>query len=176
MRVVIGRPATEEANEYFNGYIEQVDGDDLLKSMEKIHNATWKALSDLRVSPDHRYADGKWSIKEVVQHLIDTERVFCYRALAFARKDLQDLLGFEENYYARESKADKREFHDIMREFDSVRIATRALFQSFDEETLLNEGRANGSKTSVRALGWMLAGHEQHHLAVIKERYLNEEA
>lgn len=172
MNRIIERPERSEAQEYANSYIDKVEGDDLLANLRLIHDHTWKILSDLRVSPDHRYALGKWSIKEVIQHLIDTERIFCFRALAFARGEKQELPGFAENEYAVASRTDQRDFGDILKEFDVVRASTRELYQSFDEEMQLASGVANKEQISVRALGWMLAGHEMHHVHVIKERYL----
>lgn len=119
-----------------------------------------------------RYAPGKWTIKEILVHLSDDERIYSYRALRFARNDKTELPGFEQDHYALHSGADERSVRDILRELAAVREATIALFQSFDKETLLRSGVANGAVMSVRAAVYHLAGHELHHVNIIKERYL----
>jgi uncharacterized damage-inducible protein DinB len=119
-----------------------------------------------------RYAPGKWSIKEILVHLSDDERIYSYRALRFARNDVTELPGFEQDHYARSSGADGRDVRDILRELAAVREATISLFKSFDKEALLRSGVANGAVMSVRAAVYHLAGHELHHVNIIKERYL----
>lgn len=119
-----------------------------------------------------RYAPGKWTIKEILVHLSDDERIYSYRALRFARNDRTELPGFEQDEYARQSGANERDVRDILRELAAVREATIALFKSFDQEALLRSGVANGAVMSVRAAVYHLAGHEMHHVNVIRERYL----
>ncbi|NRA94566.1 MAG: DinB family protein, partial [Psychroserpens sp.] len=132
--------------------------------------------SFLKTIPDeqfgHAYAEGKWTIKEVVQHIIDTERVFSYRALRFARYDSTELPGYDQDDFALNSKANLRSKEDILNEYSTQRAASIAMFESFDAETLLGQGKASGSSISVRALGFILIGHENHHCQIIKDRYL----
>lgn len=120
----------------------------------------------------HRYAEGKWTIKEVLVHIIDDERIYAYRALSFARNDATELPGFEQDDYARNSRANERSIDDILDEFVAVRDSTIALFNGLDEEALGRGGVANGNFVTVRALTYHIAGHEMHHVNLIKERYL----
>lgn len=154
-------------------YISKISGDDLFK----IFDDAYGQMTSLIVSlPDeklnYRYAEGKWSIKEIIGHLIDTERVMSYRALRFARFDSTPLMGFEENDWAKVSNASARSSNDLTDEFNLVRASTIMLFKSFDEKMISSSGEANKKQMSVRAIGYMIAGHELHHLSVIKERYL----
>lgn len=119
-----------------------------------------------------RYAEGKWTIKELVQHIIDAERVLSYRALRFSRNDATDLSGFDEDWYVDNSNGNERPINDLLEEFKLVRKATLALFKSFTPEMFTKTGSANGSDMTVRALGFIIAGHQTHHLKIIKERYL----
>jgi hypothetical protein len=114
---------------------------------------------------------GKWSVKEVVGHLSDGERVFSYRALRFARADATDLPGFEENEWVANANFDRRTLASLAAEFATVRAATLALFASLDGEELLRRGTANGQAVSVRALAALLVGHERHHVGLLRERY-----
>ncbi len=120
----------------------------------------------------YRYAEGKWSIKELVQHLIDTERVFAYRAMCFARKDSTPLPGFDENVYVEHSRGNDRPWKSLVTEMEVIRKATLLLFESFSEEELTQIGKASGYDMSVRAIGYCIAGHQRHHLKIIRERYL----
>jgi uncharacterized damage-inducible protein DinB len=120
----------------------------------------------------YRYAAGKWTIKETLVHIMDTERIFAYRALRFSRNDTTALPGYEQNDYVPYSKANERTLADIFREYGAVREATLSLFESFGEEDLLRKGIANGNPASVRALAYQIAGHELHHMKIIKERYV----
>ena len=120
----------------------------------------------------YRYAAGKWTIKETLVHIMDTERIFAYRALRFARNDATALPGYEQNDYVPYSRANERTLPDIFQEYSSVREATLSLFNSFSEEEFLRKGIANGNPASVRALAYQIAGHELHHLKIIKERYV----
>lgn len=167
------RPAANEIAAYYHRYLERCEGQDLITALQlagerfdRITGAVGESLGD------HRYAEGKWSIKEVIQHLIDCERVFAYRALRFARNDTTALAGFDEDAYAPASQAGRRSLASLRAEHDAVRSSTIALFNSFTAEMLLREGTANGNRFTVRALGWAIAGHELHHLDVITERYL----
>lgn len=120
----------------------------------------------------YRYSDGKWTIKELLQHVIDTERIFNYRALRFARNDKTSLQGFEQDDFNNESFANDRDFKEILSEFNSLRVSTIDMYYSFTDEVLKRIGTASGNPMSVRALGYLTAGHVQHHIRVFQERYL----
>jgi uncharacterized damage-inducible protein DinB len=170
-----GRPAPEEIAGYYHGYIALAEGDDLVRALQKASDTVWNTVYLIPAGrAEHRYAPGKWSIKEVFQHVIDSERIFAYRALRFARNDRTELPGYEENDYVPEARVERRGFHQLLREHDVVRNATIELFRSFDEEMLLRSGTANKNRMSVRALGWTIAGHAMHHMRVITERYLEK--
>jgi uncharacterized damage-inducible protein DinB len=122
----------------------------------------------------HRYAEGKWSIKETLVHIIDDERIFAYRALRFARNEQMNLIGFDQDAYAQYSKADERDLDNIFDEYEAVRKSTIALFNGLPEDAFLRIGKGTGTfnNASVRALAYHIAGHEQHHINLIKELYI----
>jgi uncharacterized damage-inducible protein DinB len=122
----------------------------------------------------HRYAEGKWSIKETLVHIIDDERIFAYRALRFARNEQLNLIGFDQDSYAIYSKADERDLDNIFEEYEAVRKATIALFNGLPEDSFMRIGKGTGTfnNASVRALAYHIAGHEQHHINLIKEKYI----
>lgn len=124
------------------------------------------------VKYDYRYAEGKWDIKDIIQHVIDTERIFAYRALRIARGDTTPLPGFEENSYAVAADAGRRHLQELLTELSLVRHSTINLFKSFRAEDLLRTGTASGYHVSARALGFVLIGHQNHHVKIFKERYL----
>jgi uncharacterized damage-inducible protein DinB len=119
-----------------------------------------------------RYAENKWSVKEVLVHIVDDERIYAYRALRFARNDKTELPGFDQDPFALYSGADQRPIESIMEEYEAVRMATIALYESFTDEALLRKGIANKSEATVRALGYHIAGHELHHINLIRNVYL----
>ncbi|UMB53471.1 DinB family protein [Lutibacter sp. A64] len=158
---------------FYSDYIKalgQVDLQTILKSSLNDLIATLSQLSEEKLT--YRYADGKWNIKELVQHIIDAERVLSYRALRFSRNDATNLPGFDEDWYVTYSNGSERNFKDILLEFTQVRNATISLFKSFTPEMFLMIGSANNSDITVRALGFIIAGHQIHHLNIIKEKYL----
>jgi uncharacterized damage-inducible protein DinB len=122
---------------------------------------------------DFRYAPGKWSVKEVVGHLLDSERIFATRALCLARGEAQALPGFEQDDYVRRGDFDHRSLLSLVREFEAVRLATEALFENLSEEQWTRSGVANAARISVRAIAYIVVGHAAHHTAVIRERYLS---
>jgi len=169
----IPRPEASEYLAYYETYISIVPKGNLLKVLEDQRRETQQLLAGLSEAKAlHRYAPGKWSIKEVLGHLTDSERVFCYRALAFGRADENPLPGFDEKAWVPAGRFDARPLKDLAAEFDAVRRATIALFSGLDAEALARQGTANNNAISVRALAWIIAGHERHHLAVLRERYL----
>ena len=169
----MSRPDLSRVPEFYHGYISKTKGDDV---MTALRNSTRELFSLLKSIPpekhDHRYAEGKWTIKEVVQHMLDGERVFTYRALRFARKDDTPLPGFDENLFAQTAKADTRNWNDLVEEFSALRQASEAMFASFDNEQLESSGIASEHSTYVLGIGYIVAGHVNHHCQVIKERYL----
>ena len=168
------RPSQGEFNEFYAGYINEAPDGDILQTLATQGDDTHRLLSGLSDEQAmHRYADGKWSVKEVALHLADAERVFGYRALSFSRADEGPLPGFDENSWAPESHADGRRIHDSAGELTSARQANLRFFAGVDEEQWLRRGSASGNPFSVRALAWIIAGHQAHHIRVLKERYLH---
>ena len=160
-------------NEYFGRYAGLVNDDSLTEAMEKNHRAFMALAATIdEERSTYRYGDDKWSIKELVAHVIDTERIFAYRALRFARNDSTALSGFDENHFAAFAGADERAFKDLVEEFDYTRRSSMALYKSFDEEMLQRSGKANGITFDVTLLGYLIAGHCHHHMNVLRERYL----
>ncbi|KAB2916478.1 MAG: DinB family protein [Bacteroidetes bacterium] len=158
---------------YYNNYINVVKDFPLPMALQQGHDRYRELFDELTEEQwGHRYAPGKWSIKEVVQHVIDAERIFTYRALCFARGEQQNLPPFEEDDYVANSRADARTGKQIAEEFSLVRQSTIALFSSFDAIALVSEGVANSTQVSVTEIGYIQAGHSLHHLKVIRERYL----
>ena len=167
------RPDLFRVPEFYHGYISTVKEDDLMAGLKSSTNNLFELIRSIPVDKqDHRYAEGKWTIKEVVQHMLDGERVFAYRALRFARKDDTPLPGFDENLFAQTAKADKRNWTDLVEEFAALRKANEVMFASFDKEQLECSGIASEKPTYVLGIGFILAGHVNHHCRIIKERYL----
>jgi len=168
--------ANHKIAEYFNRYIELVNDIDIISGLEKNLSNT-KDLFDLLTENqgDYRYQDDKWSIKELLTHIIDAERIFCYRALSIARNDKTDLPGFDHDGFVKYADANSRTFCDIANEFETVRKATLSLFNGFSDEALEREGKANGKEMTVLAIGYLIIGHAIHHANVLKEKYLSHE-
>lgn len=167
------RPDLTRVPEFYHNYINQVPENDLMDAFEKETNSFVHFFETIPPSKyDHRYADGKWTIKEVLQHIIDAERVFAYRALRFARKDPTPLPGFDENLFAETAKADKRNWNELLNEFKTTRRSSEQLFGSFDEEQLNATGNASGKSNYVLGFGYIIIGHSLHHMKIVKERYL----
>lgn len=167
------RPDLTRVPDSYHNYINQAEGDDLMEALKNQTRSFEEFLNEIPKSKrNYRYAEDKWTIKELLQHVIDGERVFAYRALCFARKDATPLPGFEENSYAANSKADQRKWKDLVKEFEAVRRSTEILFDSFDDEQLETAGTANNKSNYVLAIGFIIAGHANHHIKVTKERYL----
>lgn len=157
---------------FYREYVEAVEDQDLIPALINSGNQTVDLMKSItEAQGDFRYAEGKWSIKEVLAHIIDAERIFAYRALRFARNDKTELPGFDENTYAAQSDAATRKLYKILEEFNNLRTSTIDLFQSFDEEMLQRSGQANGQEMTVHAIGFVIVGHETHHRGVIQERY-----
>jgi hypothetical protein len=173
MPTPIVRPGPDEYAPYYAGYITEAPGDDALALLEQQQESTLRFLSGIPESKgDARYAPGKWSVKEVVGHVLDSERIFAYRALRIGRGDRTRLPGFDEKAYIPAGNFGARSFADLAEEYADARRATISLFRRFDAEALARRGIANELTISTRALAYILAGHENHHLNVIRTRYL----
>jgi len=167
------RPDLSRVGNSFHNYINQVTEDELAEAFDKESGSFIRFLDTIPVEKyDYRYAEGKWTIKEVLQHIIDAERIFAYRALRFARKDKTPLPGFDENSFAAASKADARNWDKLVEEFKVVRRSSELLFHSFDEEQLESDGISSNAPNYVLALGFIIIGHTMHHQKILKERYL----
>ncbi len=173
MSSALTRPEPSEYPPAFAGYIALVpDGD----SVSQLVTQLVETLALLRgidaTTADHRYAPGKWSIKEVVGHICDVERVMAYRALRFSRADTTEVEGFEENAYVEASRFASMDLAELATTLDHMRQSTVDLFRGMDANMAVRRGVANGASVSVRALAFVIAGHERHHVALLKERYL----
>jgi uncharacterized damage-inducible protein DinB len=172
---LIPKPEPSEYAPYVTMYISLLPDDgQIIKHLEENLHATTEFMRSLPEEKlTFRYAEGKWTVKEILAHLIDDERIYAYRALRFARNDQIELPGFEQDDYAVESGANERSLDDLLAEFAVVRQSTIALFNSFPDHVLTRSGVASGNVMSVRAIAYHLAGHELRHLNIIKERYLS---
>jgi hypothetical protein len=167
------RPDASEYASFYAGYVAAVPDGDLLAMLERQLEETTALLKGLPESRgNHAYAPGKWSIKVMLGHMADAERVFAYRALRIARGDPTPLASFDENAWAPNSGAASRTLADLIDEFRAVRAATLALLRHLPAEAPLRRGTASDNPVSVRALAWIIAGHERHHLRMLRERYL----
>ena len=168
------RPDLSRVPKWYHGYIEETTGDDLLSLMEGQLNSFPDFTSEIPADKhSYRYAEGKWSIKDLLQHIIDAERIFAYRALRFARKDATPLPGFEENDYAVSAKAERRNWKEMVEEFQQLRGSNLLMFKAFTPEEMERDGISNGHSVYVLALGFIMVGHIDHHKKIIRERYLS---
>lgn len=163
-------------NEYSNfnaTYIKAAANVELIEELEICLHEFIRFVQNIPMDKfDYRYAEGKWTIKDIIQHVIDTERIFAYRALRISRNDTTPLPGFEGNDYVENTKANERGIQDLLAEFSAVRYATLFLFKSFSEEQLKRMGTASETAISVRAIGFIIIGHQKHHQHIFQERYL----
>jgi len=168
------KPEKKEYPEFFQTYINALEAEDsLLNHLETSLKYFEEVLLEIEFGKqEYRYAEGKWTVKEIVQHLIDVERVFVYRALRYSRKDSGPLLSFDENSFVSNYDINKRNFDDMLNEFTLLRRSTIFMFQDFEEEILDITGKVGDQSISVRAIGYICSGHVMHHLKVIKERYI----
>ena len=161
--------------DFYKTYINALEENSL---QEALANNTRRFRKLLKQIPHKKinfaYAEGKWTIKELLQHIIDAERVFIYRALTFARQDPAPLPGFDENNWAITAKAPKRKWNELVDEFKALRNANELFLNSLDDDQLLQTGSANNNTISVAGLAFVCAGHVAHHMRIIRERYLDE--
>ena len=170
---VIEKPGVEEYNAYYGGYISQVSEPDLLGVLAEQPSELQKLFGPVDESKGtFAYADGKWTVKEVLSHLIDGERHFAYRILRISRGDATPIEGFEQDVYIENSHANERGFGDMIAEFTELRNANLRQLRNLSEQDWLRMGTASGFPVSVRALAYIMAGHIRHHLGILKDRYL----
>lgn len=168
------RPNPEEYAAFYAGYVYQVPEGDIYELLKEQGEQFVRFLYEIPADRStHAYAEGKWTLAELLGHINDAERVFAYRAMRIARGEQLDLPGFDQDDYVAKGRFNDRPFGNLIEEFRYQRLANLHLFHSFDEEQLLAKGKASGAAVSVRAQLYILAGHVSHHWAIIKERYLH---
>jgi uncharacterized damage-inducible protein DinB len=171
--VTAGKPATSEYASFYGSYIARVADDDIVAVLENQMQSTRAFLETISDEQgDKAYAPGKWSVKELIGHVIDSERVFAYRALRFARNDQTALPGFDQETFTANANFANRLLSDVVQEFEAVRRATVLLFKHLSPDAWHRRGSANGNEITVLALAFVIAGHELHHMDVLKTRYL----
>jgi hypothetical protein len=168
----IARPQPGEYAPYYDRYIALVEGDEILNTLDQQRRQTMLLLSGRdEEDGNFRYAPGKWSTKEVLGHVCDSERVFAYRALRISRNDSTPMEGFEQDDYVRNGPFANLTLSDLVEEFIAVRRATISLLRNLDEAAWLRRGVANKNEVTVRALAYIIAGHELHHRRILEEKY-----
>lgn len=173
LKMKISQLTNTEFAPFYAPYVSKVADGDLLEELEiSVHDLVRFVQNIPMDKYDYRYAEGKWTIKDILQHLMDSERIFAYRALRIARNDKTLLPGFEENEYANIAGGNNRSIRDLLTELAIVRQATIHLFKTFDADALIRTGTASGFSVSVRALGVIIIGHQKHHQQIFEERYL----
>lgn len=172
--LIVGRPQATEHAPYYSLYIDRIEDDDILTVLEKQINET---LSTIGIAEEKNitepYAQGKWSVKQAIGHLNDTERIMSYRALRFARNDSTPLSGFEQDDFIPTGKFNERSLADLKEEFECIRRSTLCFLKHLEKDAWLRSGKANNNEISVRALAYVMAGHVKHHLEILETRYLN---
>jgi uncharacterized damage-inducible protein DinB len=164
-----------EYTPYFEQYLQLVskEGKSIIEYLIDSQKNFESLLRNLPLEKHNfSYAEGKWTMKELIQHIIDTERIFSYRALCFARNDSTSLPGFNQDIFVENDNANDRDYYDLLDEMAVLRKSSVQLYKSFSDEALLRIGVASNNKMSVRALGYLFSGHQIHHLNIVKERYL----
>jgi uncharacterized damage-inducible protein DinB len=168
----IARPQPGEYAPYYDRYIALVNGEDILATLDQQRRETMLLLCGRdEQDGDFRYAPGKWSVKEVLGHVCDSERIFAYRALRISRADPNPIEGFEQDDYVRNGPFALRPLSDLVEDFIAVRRATLSLLRNLDEAAWSRRGVANKNEVTVRALAYIIAGHELHHRGILEERY-----
>ncbi len=169
------RPNPGDYDPYFERYIKLVEGNNIIKILyeqSKITRELIDSISDYK--GNYRYADDKWTIKEVIGHILDSERILAYRALSLARGEKKSLPGFDHNDYVRDGNFNRRELTELSFEFKLLRESNLLMFKNFSEEMLCKKGLADEASVTVLALLYIIAGHEKHHLNVLEEKYINK--
>ena len=167
------KPSESDYAPFHTGYVSKAPDLPIIEALARSNNEVVSLFNEISEEKSNKaYADNKWTIKEVLSHMIDTERVFSYRALRIARNDKTPLPGFEQDDYVSHSEANSRSLEELLNEYEIVRNSTRILFESFTEEMLDRKTEVSGNPLTVRSLGYIISGHERHHIDVIKGRYL----
>ncbi len=169
------RPTSHEYAPFYQAYVERVPSGDIVQILTHQLADTVSFLRTIETHASHRYAEGKWSVKEVVGHLIDAERIFAYRALRIARADKTALPGYDENAYMHSARFQARDYGDLVDELNCVREANLFFYRTLNDAEWNRVGIADGQRVSVRALAYISAGHELHHLYILRTRYLNSD-
>ncbi len=166
--------STSEYHQFYKNYIDSATNANSLVGLEQNLELVVSFYFNIpKDKHNYAYAIGKWTIKDILLHVIDTERIFAYRALRIARQDRTPLAGFEQDDYIAPANATQRSMESLLEEYKAVRQGSMSLFKSFNSSTLMQLGEASGCPISVRAIGYILTGHENHHIQIIKARYLN---
>ena len=169
-----GTPLENEYAPYYKGYVAQIESSDIYKYLVDNDKSVQEFYQSIPENKwDYSYGEGKWTIKEVLQHIIDTERIFAYRLLRIARGDESSMIGFDQNVYARNVDCSNIAPEKLINEFQLVRHSTLAFLENLDESNWKNMGMASENPVSCRALAYLIAGHEKHHRIILKERYLD---
>jgi hypothetical protein len=164
----------DEYNSYFKTYIDDLvtNGKSIIQNLIETGNHLEQFVATIPEEKElYVYAEGKWTFREILAHVIDTERIFNYRALRFARNDSTELHSFDHNFYNKNASANSKELQELLDEFKTVRASSISLYKSFSDQVLLRKGSASGNIISVRAIGYLISGHQEHHLKIFKERY-----
>src|SRR5215510_696197 len=170
---IMNKPDSTEYAPYFEKYISLVPDGEIVVTLGLQIESTLSLIRGLSAAQgDLRYAPGKWSVKEVIGHLIDAERIFAYRALRFARNDATPLPGFDENSFVADAGFGSRSLADLAEEFEHVRKSNLYMFKHLDGDSWLRRGAANNNEASVGALAYIIAGHELHHVGILRSHYL----
>lgn len=166
------RPNKEEYGSYYEGYVQKVGPGNIFDILKNQMHETYTLINSLTSKQAlYQYAKDKWTVKEVVGHMVDSERIFACRALSIGKGGQQELPGFDQDNYVKAGNFNERSLQSLGDEYFSLRNATIALFESFPEETLSRKGIANNTTFSVRAIAYIIAGHERHHLQILREKY-----
>ena len=170
-KVMKGRPIKSDYHPYFETYVSKVEGENILQELQDTAaSAFYKSIPE--DAWDNRYEEGKWSIKEVLMHIMDTERIFGYRALRISRHDRTPVAGFDQDIYVPHYNVDNRSINSLLAEYHAVRENTKAMFSNFSEDQFKQVGVASDNNVSVHALAFLISGHETHHIDILKNKYL----
>jgi len=171
--MISARLNSSEFSPYYEEYINNAANEDILQGLRQNLITCVEFYSNIqRDKHDYAYAEGKWTVKEVLLHIIDTERIFAYRALRIARNDATPMAGFEQDDYIINSDTTNRSLESLIKEYKTVRAASISLFESLSQDNLMNISMASNSPISARAIGYIITGHENHHNRILEERYL----
>ncbi|MDZ7681804.1 MAG: DinB family protein [Fodinibius sp.] len=166
------QPKPEEYGEFYEGYIALVGNENVIQALIQQGQQTYAVINRLTAEEaNYRYAEDKWSVKEIIGHLVDTERIMAYRALCISRGEQTSLPGYDHEAYVKQADFDNRSLQNISTEYDALRNANISMFNSFNEQQVMRTGTANEVSVSVRALAYIIAGHERHHMNMLEEKY-----